>query len=114
MLETIKKAVLISLLLLLGFGLGVLYYSHSSQDKKDQTEELLPPPEVIQPEKNKIDSLGLEIKSRDSIISYLREKIHRIESTRIDKVDSIRELPTTEAVEFLRLKLREFDSKYKD
>lgn len=75
-------------------------------------ETILPPPEIIQPEKNKIDSLEVEIISRDSIISYLREKIHRIESTRTDKVDSIRELPTTEAVEFLRLKLREFDSKY--
>lgn len=111
MLETIKKAVLISLLLLLGFGLGVLYYSHSSQDKS-KGETILPPPEIIQPEKNKIDSLEVEIISRDSIISYLREKIHRIESTRTDKVDSIRELPTTEAVEFLRLKLKEFDSKY--
>ena len=90
MLETIKKAVLISLLLLLGFGLGVLYYSHSSQDKSNKGETILPPPEIIQPEKNKIDSLEVEIISRDSIISYLREKIHRIESTRTDKVDSIR------------------------
>lgn len=110
MLKTvIKKAVIISLLLLFGFGLGVLYYSHSTQRKN---EEIKLPEEIIQPERNKIDSLVIEIIDRDSIINYLREKIHKIESTRIDKVDSIRELPMTEAVEFLRLKLREFDSKY--
>lgn len=107
----IKKAVIISLLLLLGFGLGVLYCSHSTQDNSNK-EISLPPEEIIQPEKDKIDSLVVEINDRDSIINYLREKIHKIESTRIDKVDSIQELPTTEAVEFLKLKLREFDSKY--
>ncbi len=106
----VKKAVIISLLLLLGFGLGVLYCSHSTT--QDKGEDKLPPEEIIQPERNKIDSLVIEIHDRDSIINYLREKIRGIESTRIDRVDSIRELPTTEAVEFLRLKLRELDSKY--
>lgn len=105
----IKKTVIISLLLLLGFGLGELYYSHSITSTKDDGIEL---PEIIQPEVNKIDSLVLEISRRDSIINYLKDRIHTIESTRIDKVDSIRELPMTDAVEFLRIKLREFDSKY--
>lgn len=107
-----KTVLIISfIILLLGLGLGFLIY-----DK--WYKEPIPPEnnieEIIQPEKQKIDSLTNEIKGREDIINRLRDSLKNIKIIRIYEVDSIRKLPTTEGVEFLRNKLREFESKYQE
>lgn len=107
-----KTVLIISfIILLLGLGLGFLIY-----DK--WYKEPIPPEnnieEIIQPEKQKIDSLTNEIKGREKIINRLRDSLKNIKIIRIYEVDSIRKLPTTEGVEFLRNKLREFESKYQE
>lgn len=98
--------------LLVGVGIGFLIFKEdekSTTPSKDMTEEI---EKLIQPEREKIDSLTLEIQGKEEIINRLRDSLKNMEVTRIYKVDSIRKLPTTEGVEFLRNKLREFESKY--
>ena len=105
--ELIKAVIIVFISLFIGWCLG--YFILNKENS--QTPSIMPP-EVIQPEKNKIDSLKNIILERDSIIDYLRDSIKKIDTIRIYKVDSIRNLPTTEGVEFLKTKLREFESKY--
>lgn len=104
------KTVLIILLVILNIWLwfGVL------REKENPTPPTTDIEEIIQPEKQKIDSLTQEIEEREIIIGRLRDSLEKIEVIRIYEVDSIRKLPTTEGVEFLRTKLREFESKYQE
>lgn len=104
------KTVLIILLVILNIWLwfGVL------RKKENPTPPTIDIEEIIQPEKQKIDSLTQEIEGREIIIGRLRDSLEKIEVIRIYEVDSIRKLPTTEGVEFLRTKLREFESKYQE
>lgn len=104
------KTVLIILLVILNIWLwfGVL------REKENPTPPTTDIEEIIQPEKQKIDSLTQEIEGREIIIDRLRDSLGKIEVIRIYEVDSIRKLPTTEGVEFLRTKLREFESKYQE
>ena len=108
-----KTVLIISfIILLLGLGLGFLIYDKWYKEPTPSFENNIE--EIIQPEKQKIDSLTNEIKGREEIINRLRDSLKNIKIIRIYEVDSIRKLPTTEGVEFLRNKLREFESKYQE
>lgn len=107
-----KTVLIISfIILLLGLGLGFLIYDKWYKEPTPPEDNI---EEIIQPEKQKIDSLTNEIKGREEIINRLRDSLKNIKIIRIYEVDSIRKLPTTEGVEFLRNKLREFESKYQE
>lgn len=110
--KTTVKAVVASIIIfLVGFGLGFLatYYWNSENPSPDSNINI---EEVIKPEIERIDSLSNELDRRESIINRLRDSLKNVKVIRIYEVDSIRKLPTTEGVEFLRNKLREFESKY--
>lgn len=108
-----KTVLIISfIILLLGLGLGFLIYDKLYKEPTPSSEDNIE--EIIQPEKQKIDSLTNEIRGREDIINRLRDSLKNIKIIRIYEVDSIRKLPTTEGVEFLRNKLREFESKYRE
>lgn len=110
--KTTIKIVLISFILfILGIGLGY-YVLGNKEESQTSSNNVLE--ELVQSEKEKVDSLTLEIGKRENIINQLKDSIKNIKVVRIYKVDSIRKLPTTEGVEFLRLKLREFESKYRE
>lgn len=108
---TIKSVLVFIIVLLLGFGLGFWYkgFQSSPNLNKDPQEAA---DSIVHKEKAIIDSLTLEIRDRETIIDHLKDSIDNIKIIRIYKVDSIRKLPTSEGVEFLRTKLREFESKY--
>ena len=106
--ELIKAILITFISISIGWCLGYFLF----REENSQTPSVNVPIEVIKPEKDKIDSLKKVILKRDSVIDYLRDSIKKIDTTRIYKVDSIRNLPTTQGVEFLRSKLREFESKY--
>lgn len=109
MVKEITKAILILFISLsIGFGLGFLFL-----EKRDSNPSLDKfPEEIIKPDEQKIDSLTKEIKVREELIDQLKDSINNIKIIKIYKIDSIRNLPTTEAVDFLKIKLREFESKY--
>lgn len=110
--KTTIKIVLISFILfILGIGLGY-YVLGNKEESQTSSNNVLE--ELVQSEKEKVDSLTLEIGKRENIINQLKDSIKNIKVVRIYKVDSIRKLPTTEGVEFLKLKLREFESKYRE
>lgn len=110
--KTTIKIVLISFILfILGIGLGY-YVLGNKEESQTSSNNVLE--ELVQSEKEKVDSLTLEIGKRENIINQLKDSIKNIKVVRIYKVDSIRKLPTTEGVDFLKLKLREFESKYRE
>ena len=110
--KTTIKIVLISFILfILGIGLGY-YVLGNKEESQTSSNNVLE--ELVQSEKEKVDSLTIEIGKRENIINQLKDSIKNIKVVRIYKVDSIRKLPTTEGVEFLKLKLREFESKYRE
>lgn len=106
--ELIKAILITFISLLIGWCLGYFLF----KEENSQTPSIGIPVEVIKPEKDKIDSLKEVIIKRDSVIDYLRDSVRKIDTIRIYKVDSIKNLPITQGVEFLRSKLREFESKY--
>ena len=107
----IKAISLLIISLSIGIGLGYLCFN-----KKDKGIDPIPnykfPENEIIKEKEKIDSLKEEIKIKDSYIIVLKDSINNMKTIKNYKIDSIKNLPTTEGVEFLRNKLREFESKY--
>lgn len=108
---TIKIVLISFILFILGIGLGY-YVLGNKEESQTSSNNVLE--ELVQSEKEKVDSLTLEIGKRENIINQLKDSIKNIKVVRIYKVDSIRKLPTTEGVEFLKLKLREFESKYRE
>lgn len=108
---TIKIVLISFILFILGIGLGY-YILGNKEESQTSSNNVLE--ELVQSEKEKVDSLTLEIGKRENIINQLKDSIKNIKVVRIYKVDSIRKLPTTEGVEFLKLKLREFESKYRE
>lgn len=76
-----------------------------------------PPPEVdleelLRPEREKIDSLQIEISRREEYIERLRDSVRVVEIIRPSQVEEIRKLPNDEATEFLKNKLREYEEEY--
>lgn len=104
------------IIMLLSFGLAFLVFKLVYEEPTSSITEVTAAEveEIIQPEKEKIDSLTIEIQGREEIISHLKDSIVKLKATWAFKVDSIRKLPLTEEVDFLKNKLREFESKYQE
>ena len=109
---TLKSVLVFIIVLLLGFGLGFWYKgSQSTPNINKDPQEVAD--SIVSKERAMVDSLTLEIQEREITIDRLRDSIKNIKIIRVYEVDSIRKLPTTEGVEFLKIKLREFESKYR-
>lgn len=106
--NSLVKAILFLLLLtLIGLGIGLFL-----KIKKERSNPILNIEEIGVVEKNMIDSLKRDIEGKSQEIDHLKDSIKNIKTIRVYKVDSIRNLPTTEGVRFLKTKLREYESTY--
>jgi hypothetical protein len=64
---------------------------------------------VILRNQETIDSLGDIISSRESIVDSLKQTRQIIIKTREIEKENVKKLPVTEAVEYLKTKLREYE-----
>lgn len=99
-------------ILLIALALGFVVGSWP----KDNHEDVFAEREQIYKEKEAllqktIDSLTWNIQKNDSIVKNIRDSIENLKPVYIQTIEKIRELPTTEGVEYLNQKLREYETK---
>lgn len=91
----------------LGFWLGHNSHQEYTGEQYKITRDSLE--HVILRNQETIDSLGNIISSRESIVDSLKQTRQMIIKTREIEKENVKKLPVTEAVEYLKTKLREYE-----
>lgn len=110
-----KKILSIIIILLIGFGLGVLMDKYVfNRSKPISIPPVVVPDTVYIKEQNKIDTLWkTEIKEKEKA-EKVRDSIKVITKIKYIKADSIKKLPLDSGIIYLRNKLEEYEDKYEE
>lgn len=104
-----KLFVIIMVTLVLGFVVGSCPRANQDIDKDLEKEQEYKRKEAIL--QKTIDSLRRDIQYRDSIVNNIQDSIKNLKPVYIETIEKIKQLPTTEGVEYLNKKLREYEEK---
>lgn len=104
-----KLFVIIMVTLVLGFVVGSWPRANQDIDKDLEKEQEYKRKEAIL--QKTIDSLRRDIQYRDSIVNNIQDSIKNLKPVYIETIEKIKQLPTTEGVEYLNKKLREYEEK---
>lgn len=110
-----KKILSIIVILLIGFGLGILMDKYVfNRSKPISIPPVVVPDTVYIEEQNKIDTLWrTEIKEKERA-GKVRDSIQIITKLKYISVDSVKRLPLDSGMIYLKNKLEEYEDKYED
>ena len=104
-----KEVLKILIILLIGFGLGMLFEKHIGGSKPIDPSSVVIPDSIIAGENHKIDTLKItEEKERIKEI-YLKDSVKTITKIKYVKVDSIKKLPLDSGILYLKSKLDKYE-----
>jgi len=104
-----KEFLKLLLVLVIGFGLGMLVEKHIGGSKPIVSPPVVIPDSIIAGENHIIDSLQIVEENEKEKENFLKDSVRTITKIKYIRVDSVKKLPLDDGILYLKRKLDEYE-----